>query len=226
MGQRAHGYYLAALHLEGERALVVGGDDEAGERAALLVRAGARVTIVWPTAAAGVLALARAGAVRWLARGVVADDVRGCRLVVVVARDAALVALVARAARSERAWLSAIDQVAESDLAQVALVRRGDLQIGISSNGVAPAVVRRLREGLDASLDARIEALCVHVAEVRAGLGACSMVERREVMRRLLDGLTIEATIRYPAWFERGERPPGAVDDAGAASATIAEQGT
>lgn len=122
---------LAGLRVEGRRACVVGEGHAAERRVRDLVRAGADVRAVGP---------------RWSA-----TDFDGCFIVVVC--TAAWQEPVT-AAREAGALVYVPDVPAASDLVMAAIVRRGDLQVAVSTGGRSPAAARRLMELLDGWLPA------------------------------------------------------------------------
>lgn len=63
--------------------------------------------------------------------------------------DATLGPTVSRDARMRGILVYVLDQPDISDLAMPALVRRGPLQIAVSTDGVSPTLSRRLREELE-----------------------------------------------------------------------------
>src|SRR5256885_12051096 len=62
-------FYIACLRLEGRRCLVVGGGEVGLEKVEGLLACGADVTLVAPTAVAGLDELAREGSIDWERRG-------------------------------------------------------------------------------------------------------------------------------------------------------------
>jgi siroheme synthase-like protein len=208
-----------ALVVRGRPALVVGGDDEAADKALRLVEAGARVTVVAPAVVPAIARLAERAGLRWYARELVDDDVRGAHVVVVTPLDAALASRVRRLAHAGRAWLCAIDQPAFCDFVQVATVRAGPVQVALSSDGTAPALLGRLRAGLVAALDARFAAFAARLAEARTRLRDVDRAGRRRLMEAWLAGFGFDVTVRYPAWEASADGPPEPSRDGPAASA-------
>jgi precorrin-2 dehydrogenase/sirohydrochlorin ferrochelatase len=88
-------------------------------------------------------------------------------LVLAASDDRALNAAVAHDARAEDILVNAIDDIPNCDFFAVSLVRRGDLQIAISTNGLSPAFARWMREYLDAWLPYELGDLLSILADVR-----------------------------------------------------------
>lgn len=194
--------YPVFLQLGNQPALIIGGDDEAADRSGRLVASGARVTVVWPTATARLQALAVRRAVYWYARPFTPTDARGCRLVILTARDPALAAALHAQGRRDGFLFGATDQPAESDFAHPAIHDAGPVRMAISTAGTAPTLARVLRNQLATGLDARFAAFAERIARVRAG---ADRPERAARIERALEGFAVDVSVRYPSW----EREPG-----------------
>jgi precorrin-2 dehydrogenase/sirohydrochlorin ferrochelatase len=203
-----------ALSLKGARALVIGGDHEAVDKAQRLVAAGARVTVVAQAVDAPLAALAARGAIGWYARAFAPEDARGVKVVVLAPRDEELARALSAQARREGFWLSAIDQPRYCDFVWVSVTQAGPVQIALSSGGTAPALLKRLRGEFERLFDARFAAFAARVAALRGGLEGLAMSERRARMAARLEGFAIDATVRYPEWESApdGGSAGGAVD--------------
>ncbi len=204
----------AALALEGARALVIGGDDEAVDKTQRLAAAGARVTVFAETVLPALAGLAARGAIRWYARAFDPDDARGVRVVVLAPRDEALARALQAQARRDGFWLSAIDQPRYCDFVWVSVAQAGPVQIALSSGGTAPALLKRLRAELVRVFDARFASFAARVAAARGELEGLSLPARRARMAALLEGFALDARVRYPDWEAApdSDRGPAAVD--------------
>lgn len=187
-----------ALNLAGRSALVLGGGDEALAKVALLQKARARVTLVAERAHPELARAARSARLTWFARPFVETDVIGCRLVMLTDLDRALAERLSSLRQRYPFWLCAIDQPEHCDLFMVSSVRRGPLQIGISTGGGAPLLARRLREGLEAGLDSRLAEFARSFADLRARLKALPRVERQRRLEDALRGFALEVRVSYP----------------------------
>lgn len=181
----------AMLDIAGRDVLVVGGGAVAARRAATLLEAGARVRVVAPVIVPELAALHAAGGVCWEARGVVATDPAGALLVVLASDDPAANAAAAAAARAAGVLVNDAEQPERGDLQVPAVVRRGRVQVAISTGGGSPALAAFLRRHLEAILPEEIAALADLAVRLReqgraAGLDAA---ERERVATELLPRL-------------------------------------
>ena len=163
-----------SLYLTDRRVVVVGDDNGAAERARRLEEAGAEVIRLPAGAGDQAVDEALVGASALFAH--TGDRERDRQL--------------ASAARDRNALAYAHDQPDESDFAMPARVRRGPLDIAISTSGTAPALARRLREILEIALDSEaLDALVDELVALRESLPRDQRHRLYELARRLeLDG--------------------------------------
>lgn len=191
--------YPIALVLEGKRCLVVGGGEIADGKLDGLLRAGAAVTVVSPEAAPCIAALAGEGLITWHPRPYRRDDLGGVSLVIAATDDHALNAAVVTGARQAGILAQAVDDIPYCDFFAVATVRRGDLQLAISTNGRSPAFARWLRERLDRELPAVYGDLLAVLGDVRDSLKARGPIPLYEHWQAAITDDVVAA-------LERGDR--------------------
>lgn len=140
--------------LQGRPCLVVGAGTIAAPKIASLLRAGGVVTVVAPQARLEVETQARADELVWHAREFVSSDLEGMFLVVAATDLQSVNHSVAEAARAQNVLCNSVDDPPDCDFFYPSVVRRGDLQIAISTAGKSPALAQRLREEVDTLLPA------------------------------------------------------------------------
>lgn len=202
------GSFPVALALRGRAVLVIGGAEEAVQKIPMLLAAGALVTVVAPRLDARLVPLVHRQAVRWFVRAFSASDVRGARVVLLTLLDEPLARTLRGLADAQRFWLCALDQPAYSDFYLVATLTRGPVQLAISTGGRAPLLARRLRQALEAALDARFSEFAEGFAALRARVRTLSKPARTEVLERALVGFAMEVALRYPEPDGRAGLPP------------------
>lgn len=145
--------FPAFIKLEGRPCLVVGAGAIASSKIASLLRTGARVTVVAPQAKAEVATLAATRSLVWLERDFQASDLDGIFLAIAATASAAVNRAVFFEAQKRDILCNAVDDPPHCDFYFPAVVRRGDLQIAISTAGESPSVAQRFRREIEASLD-------------------------------------------------------------------------
>ncbi len=198
-------YFPAFLDLSGRPALVVGGGELAARKVRLLLKAGARVTVVAPHIGAELAQLAAEGTLRIIQRGFVAGDVRGKALVHGATGRAPVDERVAEAARAAGVPVNVVDRPDLSSFIMPAIVERDPVVIGISTDGAAPLLARRIRVAIEALLPARLGRLARFAESFRGSLRATmpEARDRRRFWERFFDGPVAGAIL---AGDERGAR--------------------
>lgn len=191
-----------ALNLAGRNVLLLGGGGEAEDKLAKLLDVGARVTLVAERTGETLQRAARRGQLHWFARSFVPSDLHGVQLVLLTEQDVMLARSLKALQQRYAFWLCALDQPDYSDLFLVSLVRRGPLQIGISTGGGAPLLARRIRQGLETGLDQRLAEFARSFADLRAELRALPKPERTRRLEQALHGFAIDVQVSYPEQVE------------------------
>ena len=140
------------LRLEGRGCLVVGAGAIASPKIASLLRAGGEVTVVAPEAWAEVHQLAAERRIVWHEREFLDGDLAGKFLVVAATGIREVNHRVAELARVGGVLCNSVDDPPDCDFFYPSVVRRGELQIAISTAGKSPALAQRLREEIDGML--------------------------------------------------------------------------
>jgi siroheme synthase-like protein len=140
-----------ALLLQAKQVLVVGGGPIGTRKAMELVDAGAEVHLVTRRRSPDLDAwLAKSPPrIRVSDRAVVPSDVDEAWLVFAATEDPETQRLVADRCLERRTFCVAVDDKANATAWGMGLLRRGPLVIAISSQGLAPALTRALREILE-----------------------------------------------------------------------------
>jgi siroheme synthase-like protein len=146
-------YYPVCLDMTDRPCLVVGGGPVAERKVAGLLDAGARVTVVSPSATDRLREWARADRIRLLPREYAAADLVGQAVVFVATDDGGINAGVARDARAVGVLVNAVDDPAHCDFILPAVLSRGEITVAVSTGGASPALARAVRDELGAYLD-------------------------------------------------------------------------
>lgn len=137
------------LRLGGRECLVVGAGAVAEEKIRGLLEAGSRVRVIAPSATATISRWAAEKKLLWFAREFEAKDISRVFLVVAATSSRAVHEVIWRAARRARVLCNVVDDPERCDFFYGALVRRGALQIAISTGGRSPALAQRIRKRLE-----------------------------------------------------------------------------
>lgn len=199
-------YFTLSLDVVDKPCLVVGGDDEATEKTERLVEAQARLTVVARKVLPRLEALCAEHGVALHKRDFQDGDLEGMFLVLnCVKSDPALSERIYRLGLAQHAIVSAYDQPQYSNAVMQALVRAGQVRIGIGSGGASPGIAATLRNALERILDQEFARFTESVAAMRECMIAAGMPpkERKERFRKALEGFAIEGKVRYPEFYRK-----------------------
>ena len=137
------------VKLEGKRCLVVGAGKVGEPKIGGLIDTGACVHVIALEATEAVQEWAKAGKITLELRAFAAGDLDGTFLAVVATASRALNGSIYREAQRRGVLCNVVDDPAYCDFYYPAVVRRGDLQIAISTNGRSPSLSQKLRQQLE-----------------------------------------------------------------------------
>jgi siroheme synthase-like protein len=141
------------VKLDGRRCLIVGAGAIGLQKVRSLLECGANIMVVAPEARDEIRELAQDGKLQWQQRHYAAEDVRGQQLVIAATDDPEVNHAIYADAMAAGVLANAVDDPPFCDFYFGSVVRRGPLQIGISTSGESPAFAQRLREQLELLLD-------------------------------------------------------------------------
>ena len=176
------------LKLAKRQCLVVGAGKTAEEKIPSLLGAGASITIVAPTATRAIQAWALDKKLLWEQRRFEPSDLDGVFLVVVATPSKALNSAVFAQARRRQVICNVVRDRALCDFYYPAVVRRGPLQIAISTAGHSGALAQRLRKDLEVQFGPEWETWLRWLGEARSSLydSSISPRRRRTMLHRLV----------------------------------------
>ncbi len=137
------------LKLERCPCLVVGGGSVAESKIESLLTCGARVHVVAPFITGTVAGWVRAERITCDQRRFCLADLDGMRLVVAATSSPAVNERVFRYADARGIFCNAVDEPQRCHFYYGAVLRRGALQIAISTGGLSPALASRMRQELE-----------------------------------------------------------------------------
>jgi uroporphyrin-III C-methyltransferase / precorrin-2 dehydrogenase / sirohydrochlorin ferrochelatase len=160
-------YLPLFFDLRGRPVLVIGGGAIAARKVALLLEAGAAVTVVAPRLGDALAAAPFAGRFTWLEARFDAAMIGGQRLVIAATGERAVNAAVAVACEAAGLPVNVVDDPALSNTIVPAIIDRSPLMIAVSSAGTAPMLARAVRERLESLVDESFGALARLLAAAR-----------------------------------------------------------
>ena len=142
-------YYPVLLDIRNRECLVVGGGAVGTRKVAMLLKCGARVTVVSPETSDTLQQLAQQQKVSWKQRAYRSEDLRDVFLVIGATDDQALNRQIHRDAEQHNTLCNIADRPEVCNFILPSIVNRGDLILAISTSGQSPAFAKRLRRSLE-----------------------------------------------------------------------------
>src|ERR1700683_2009242 len=189
------------VKLEGKRCLVVGAGRVGEPKIVGLIDTGACVHVIALEASDAVKAWAQAGKIRLELRAFSVGDLDGTLLAVVATASRALNGSIYREAQRRGVLCNVVDDPEYCDFYYPAVVRRGDLQIAISTNGRSPSLSQKLRQQLERQFGPGYARWIAELGETRRLVLASGLdLERkRDLLHSLASREAVKAAIAEPA---------------------------
>jgi len=200
------------LKLDKRPGLLVGAGTVALDKIGSLLQTGLRLRVVAPRAHDEVRGLAAEGKLEWIERTFEPADLDG-NFVVIAATDSHEVNTAVYQGALERGILcNSVDDIPNCDFFFGSVVRRGGLQIAISTAGESPALAQRLRHEIDEQLPSDLGPWLAQIGALRREvLATHPRSEERKLLlhqlaqRQLCDSTTCPSRQLAHAPLEPGE---------------------
>jgi precorrin-2 dehydrogenase/sirohydrochlorin ferrochelatase len=175
------------MKLKGRSCLVVGAGVVGEPKISSLITAGASVRVVALHATAAVAEWAEAGALIWETRAFNNADLDGTFLVIAATNSSDVNAAIFHEARRRNILCNVVDDPEHCDFYYPAVVRRGELQLAISTNGHSPALAQRIRRELEVQFGPEYGEWLEELGRIRQQLFASKIdpEERRRMLHEL-----------------------------------------
>jgi precorrin-2 dehydrogenase/sirohydrochlorin ferrochelatase len=179
------------VKLDGRQVLVVGAGRVGEQKIRGLLPTGAEIRVVAREASGAVVEWARNGKIIVEERDFVASDLDDVFLVVVATSSRDLNELIYREAQSRSILCNVVDVPEQCDFYYPAVVRRGDLQIAISTSGQSPSLAQKLRQQLERQFGPGYRRWVAELGETRRRVLASDLDPKRK--RQLVQSLASSA---------------------------------
>jgi precorrin-2 dehydrogenase/sirohydrochlorin ferrochelatase len=187
MGENTATLFPMFLKLEGRNCLVLGAGSVGEQKIRSLLDCGAQIRVVAPVASATVREWANRGAVTWIQRPFESADLDRAYLVIAATSDVEVNHRIYREAQTRGILCNVVDDPPHCDFYYPAIVRRGQLQIAISTAGLSPALAQRIRKQLEEEFPPAYASWLEQLGSRREALFAAGgdPEERRQLLHRL-----------------------------------------
>jgi precorrin-2 dehydrogenase/sirohydrochlorin ferrochelatase len=196
------------LKLEGRQCLAVGAGKVGEPKIGGLLETGARIRVVALNASPTVREWARAGKLELELRAFSAEDLEGASLAVVATNSRSLNERVYHEAQRRGVLCNVVDVPDLCDFFYPAVVRRGDLQIAVSTSGQSPSLAQKIRQQLEKQFGTGYAAWVAELGETRKLILASDLDQERklDLLHSLASREALEAALaETPELATKGE---------------------
>jgi len=185
-------YLPIFINIRGQRCLIVGGGDVAARKAALLIRAGARITIVSPNLSPTFETLS--DEVEFLKKPFGPEDISGFQLVISATNQAEINKEVAAAAKQRNIPVNVVDCPELCSFILPAIIDRSPVIAAVSSSGASPVLARIIRGKLESVIPTAFGSLAKLAQKYRKQVKTTfkEPEQRRRFWERILEGEVAE----------------------------------
>jgi uroporphyrin-III C-methyltransferase/precorrin-2 dehydrogenase/sirohydrochlorin ferrochelatase len=175
------------LKLDGRPGLMVGAGNVALEKLNTLLSSGIQLRVIAPQIKAEIRQIAEEGKIEVIERTFAPDDLDGNFIVIAATDDPAVNATVYRESVARGILVNSVDDPPHCDFYFGSVVRRGDLQVAISTAGESPAVAQQLRREIDEQLPQDLGLWLTEVGRLRREILATHPPgeERKALLHRI-----------------------------------------
>jgi precorrin-2 dehydrogenase/sirohydrochlorin ferrochelatase len=196
------------MKLEGRQCLVVGGGNVGEPKIAGLLETGARIRVISVTASLAVRGWAREGRIDLELRPFRSEDLEGIFLAVVATASRTLNERVYHEAQRRGVLCNVVDVPDLCDFFYPSIVRRGDLQIAVSTAGQSPSLAQKIRQQLEKQFGPGYAAWVAELGETRKLILASDLDKQRklDLLHSLASREAVQAALaEMPELTAKGE---------------------
>ena len=160
------------LTMRGRRVVIAGGGEQAAQKARLMLKTEAALTLLAPELDPELAALVASGRASHEAGRVTPGSFAGAALVFVATGCPGLDAALHALAKEAGALVNVVDRLELCDATTPSIVDRDPVVVAIGTEGTAPVLARRIKTEIEARLDPRLGAFAALAGRLRGAVAA------------------------------------------------------
>jgi precorrin-2 dehydrogenase/sirohydrochlorin ferrochelatase len=142
-------YFPIFLDLDNQKVIVVGGGEVAERKIKNLLIYGCRIYIISPHLTPHLQQLVAKGEIHHISYESLGTSMNDAFMVIVATDDPEVNSQIASQAKERGLLVNAVDQPGDCNFIMPSIVKRGDLQIAISTEGKSPALAKKIRKEME-----------------------------------------------------------------------------
>jgi len=189
-------YYPVFLDLSGKKTVVIGGGTVAERKIEKLLECRALVHVISRELTPELHIRSKKGDIKHIGYEFDEGSFEDAFLIIVATDDKTLNQLVSGIARKRNILVNVADQPEECNFIVPSVIKRGDLQIAISTSGKSPAMAKKIREALSSQFGAEYESFLNMMANIRKQLLSevtSGQEDRARIFHELVDSGLLES---------------------------------
>jgi precorrin-2 dehydrogenase/sirohydrochlorin ferrochelatase len=195
-------YYPVFVQLEGKKVVVVGGGNVAYRKVLALLECGAAIHLAGRELTLELKQMVENEEIHFLGREFSEGSLRNAFMIIAATDDKDLNHHISTCARKKGVLVNAVDQPPDCDFIVPSILKRGDLQIAISTSGKSPALARRIRKSLEAQFGEEYETFLTMMGRLRKEILSLGLPQKENsrIFQKIVDSDLLE---NFPDGFSR-----------------------
>lgn len=196
-------YYPIFIDLNQKKVLVVGGGKVAERKIETFLQYGASVYVISRELTPLLKGYVKEDRICYLGDEFREEFMNGAVLIIAATDDRIMNSGVGNSARTAGIPVNVVDQPSDCTFIVPGIVRKGDLQIAVSTSGKSPALVKKLRGELDKQFGSHYEIFLVMMGDLRKKIleMPVSDTDKKRIFMDIVNSPVIDA-IRDENWQE------------------------
>ena len=187
-------FYPIFVQLEGKKVVVVGGGNVAHRKVLALLECGAAIYLAGRELVTELEQMVEKGEIHSLGKEFTEEFLDRTFMIIAATDDKDLNHHISTCAREKGVLVNAVDQPPDCDFIVPSILKRGDLQIAISTSGKSPALARKIRKGLEAKFGQEYETFLAMMGRLRKEILSLGLPqeENSRILQKIVDADLLE----------------------------------
>ncbi|HDZ77145.1 MAG TPA: bifunctional precorrin-2 dehydrogenase/sirohydrochlorin ferrochelatase [Candidatus Omnitrophica bacterium] len=186
-------YYPVNLNLENKKCLVVGGGVVAERKVKRLLECHAKVLVVSPKVTLTLRYLIKNRKILYRQSHINLRDINKAFVVISATGDRRINHLVSLYCRKHGILVNVVDSPDECNFVLPSILRRGNLCLAVSTDGISPALAKQIRLKLEKEIGTEyakfLKIMSVYRAKVTARV--CDLKKRKKIFQKLINSFAL-----------------------------------
>jgi len=187
-------FYPVFVQLEGKKVVVVGGGNVAYRKVLALLECGAAIHLAGRALTPELKQMVENEEIHFLGREFSEDSLENAFMIIAATDDKDLNHHISTCARKKGVLVNAVDQPPDCDFIVPSILKRGDLQIAISTSGKSPALARRIRKSLEVQFGEEYETFLAMMGRLRKEILSLGLPQKENsrIFQKIVDSDLLE----------------------------------